>query len=338
MPALQAQARLRSDIKATKTIAITVGAYFACYVPVILYAVVGEHDGSQPDSWFSFLTWYALFFSTAVNPIIYYQRNNRYRSAFKQFLKDPFGSNDFKDKPNGRGKGRDKPKPERLAADGGAGGDNANKFQVNGSQARPNDHDEERNEVHLCETGKRSDGVRAKQQRGEALGSNSGTFSGPVSASSFPLPRVVMECTEACASKNEVQKPSEGEDEEIEEESVKEQLQKSGLEDDSRKGKGLFTVKVHPMECRAQKEREVVTHCPEETKRKEIHGKQQHAITPVYLPHHARSERSEKIENSGESAVEAVVIDCEFHEVEEMCDKTHTKKKNDIEDVRAKIF
>ncbi|KAJ7389671.1 hypothetical protein OS493_029555 [Desmophyllum pertusum] len=35
LPPLQAEARLQSDIKATKTIAITVAAYFLCYVPMI---------------------------------------------------------------------------------------------------------------------------------------------------------------------------------------------------------------------------------------------------------------------------------------------------------------
>ena len=40
-----------------------------------------------------------------MNPIIYYFRTNRFRSAFKQFVKDPFGSSDFKEKPTNRSKG-----------------------------------------------------------------------------------------------------------------------------------------------------------------------------------------------------------------------------------------
>ena len=97
----------QNDIKATKTVAMTITAFFFCYVPVIVYAVIGQHDGrSQADSWFSFLSWFTLLFSTVVNPIIYYLRSSRFRSAFKQFIKDPFGSNDFKENSRWSGKGK----------------------------------------------------------------------------------------------------------------------------------------------------------------------------------------------------------------------------------------
>jgi len=69
LPDLQAQARLQNDIKATKTIAMTIAAYFFSYVPaLIVYAVVGNKEESQADSWFS----------SAVNPIIYYLRTSRF--------------------------------------------------------------------------------------------------------------------------------------------------------------------------------------------------------------------------------------------------------------------
>ena len=319
LPALQAQARLLSDIKATKTIAITVGAYFFCYVPGILYAALGQQDRSRIDSWFVFLSWYGVFFSSAVNPIIYYLRTNRFRSAFKQFVKDPFGSSDYKDKPNGRVKGRVKPKPERAAAEGGTGGDNKSEsVHVDGNQARPQYHDEDRNEVHLCdlEAGERCDGGTPEQQRGEALDSNSATLSGAVSTGSFPPPRVVEECTEACASTPEVQWPWDDTDEEIEEESV-EVLEKSVMEDDSRNRKLPCTMKIHPIgtsECRAQEEREVLTHSIEEMKRNANTTKRRNAITPFYLPH---QDRSKEIENRAEVAEETVVIE-KFHQMEEI--------------------
>lgn len=103
--AIQAQVRLQNYIKATKTIAMTVAAYFISYVPAIAYAVMGQKESNQADSWFGFVAWAATFFSSVVNPIIYYVRTSRFRSAFKQFLKDPFGSSDFKDKQTGSGKG-----------------------------------------------------------------------------------------------------------------------------------------------------------------------------------------------------------------------------------------
>lgn len=106
MPPLQAEARLQSDIKATKTIAITVAAYFLCYVPMIGYALIlGLLERSLLRSCLGFIAWYSMYISSAINPIIYYLRTNRLRSAFKQFLKDPFGSSDFKEKPNNSGNG-----------------------------------------------------------------------------------------------------------------------------------------------------------------------------------------------------------------------------------------
>ena len=102
---IQQKARLKDDIKAIKTIGITIAAYFLCYVPAIVYAVAGLQKENLADSWFGFIAWYSLYISSALNPIIYYLRARRCRTAFKQFLKDPFGSSDFKENPNGRGYG-----------------------------------------------------------------------------------------------------------------------------------------------------------------------------------------------------------------------------------------
>lgn len=105
LPPLQAEARLKRDIKAITTIAITIGTYFLCYVPSIVVAVVGLKHENQAEHWFGFTAWYCLYISSAVNPIIYFLRTNRFRSAFKQFLRDPLGSSDFKEKPSGPGTG-----------------------------------------------------------------------------------------------------------------------------------------------------------------------------------------------------------------------------------------
>ena len=105
LPPLQEKARLKDDIKAIKTIGITIDAYFLCYVPAIVYAVVGLQKENLADSWFGFIAWYSLYISSALNPIIYYLRARRCRSAFKQFLKDPFGSSAFKENSEGHRKG-----------------------------------------------------------------------------------------------------------------------------------------------------------------------------------------------------------------------------------------
>lgn len=102
LPVLADQGRLQSNIKTSKTIAITIAAYFISYLPAVVYAILGQQEESQTDSWFGFIAWYATYFSGAVNPFIYYYRTNRFRSALKQFLKDPFGKTDFKEKPKYR--------------------------------------------------------------------------------------------------------------------------------------------------------------------------------------------------------------------------------------------
>ena len=86
---LQAQARLQGDIKATKTIAMTIAAYFFSYVPAVAYVAVRQTEESLTDSWFRFLAWYAILFPSAVNPVICYLRSSRFRSPFKQLLNDP---------------------------------------------------------------------------------------------------------------------------------------------------------------------------------------------------------------------------------------------------------
>ena len=96
LPPLQTVARLTGDVKAITTIAITIAAYFLCYLPSVVHALVGIKK-----FWVGFMAWYSLYISSAVNPIIYYLRNSRFRFAFKQFFKDPFGTSDLCQKPSG---------------------------------------------------------------------------------------------------------------------------------------------------------------------------------------------------------------------------------------------
>ena len=91
---LQAKARMCNDLNSTKTIAMTMAAFFLCYLPVLFYALVAQLDGSKANFWFSYASWLVHCFSTIVNPLIYYTRANRFRFALKQFLKNPFGKGD----------------------------------------------------------------------------------------------------------------------------------------------------------------------------------------------------------------------------------------------------
>lgn len=147
LPRIQAEARLQDDIKAIKTIAISVAAYLLCYGPSFVYRAVGFQKETLANSWFAFIFWYSLFISSAANPVNYSLRSRRCRSAFKHFLKHPFGSNDFKEKPKRRFNGE-----KRLNEAGtrkrncdNVEGNKACEGEVDGSQTRQNSSDKRRN-------------------------------------------------------------------------------------------------------------------------------------------------------------------------------------------------
>lgn len=103
LPALKDQARVQNTIKASKTIAITIAAYFLSYLPAVAYAILTQQEASLTNSWFGFIAWYATYFSSAANPfLLYYYRSSRFRSSLRQFVKDPFRETDFKEKPQDR--------------------------------------------------------------------------------------------------------------------------------------------------------------------------------------------------------------------------------------------
>ena len=115
LPRLQAEARHKQDIKATKTVAIAVVTFFACYILVIIFSIL-PRDAIHP--WLTFLAVVCSFMSSASNPIIYVLRNRRYRTAIRQLVKDPCGRSPFQERPvtNGKGKKRNpQVKAQRLA-------------------------------------------------------------------------------------------------------------------------------------------------------------------------------------------------------------------------------
>ena len=136
LPPLQAEARLQCEIKAIKTIIITVAAYFLCYVPAIVYTVVGSQELNLVNSWLAFIASGSLYISSAVNPIIYYLRTKRFRLAFKQFFKDPLGLSDFDGKPKSRFKRELEGKPRKLDGKRAEGVD-AHQTEYNNQRGKP---------------------------------------------------------------------------------------------------------------------------------------------------------------------------------------------------------
>ena len=247
MPTLQAHARLRSDIKTTKTIAITVAVFFICYVPVIVYAGVGQHDGSNTDSWFSFLSWLARYFSSAGNPIIYYLRTNKLRSVFKQFMKDPIGSSPSKKNPRGTGEGRAKPNVEGVAITKKDGDVDSVGFQPKEIEIMNNYHGQRRkgmviSSIQAKETYLNEEGEE-KHYRGKALGSNSTSLSFSISR---PSQFLIVQIEDVSATTIQTQKSDNREDDETK--VTKEQVLETKRENKgSRKGKPPAKVNDHLM-------------------------------------------------------------------------------------------
>ena len=118
LPPLQAEARLKQDIQAAKTVAMAVVTYFICYLPAVIYAIL------RPDtvhSWFSFFVSFCTFFSSASNPIIYVFRNRKYGAAIRQLVKDPCGRSPFQERPVMTGKEAKQPQKKLLSEVGKPG-------------------------------------------------------------------------------------------------------------------------------------------------------------------------------------------------------------------------
>ena len=217
LPSLQEKARLKDDIKSIKTIGITIAAYFLCYVPAILYAVVGLQKENLADSWFGFIAWYSLYISSALNPIIYYLRASRCRSAFKQFLKDPFGSSDFKENHsvhrNG-GNQRDEVLTKRRSGERGKGGRafKADSIQYSGERRNAittsvmQELDADLSSLREAGPGSKYDEVKGKNG-GEAGASNSPVETDLCQGKGSDTEEVNDEVPEKCGLKKESRKP-----------------------------------------------------------------------------------------------------------------------------------
>ena len=78
------------DIQASKTVAIKVVAFLVCYIPATLYSAWGHgRFNLRYDRWPGFLAQFCIFISIGINPVMYSFRTRRFRSAWKQLLKDP---------------------------------------------------------------------------------------------------------------------------------------------------------------------------------------------------------------------------------------------------------
>lgn len=92
---IHAKARLQQDIKASKTVAITVVVLLVCFIQPVWFAVWDRHNPHSTSDWITFLVNFSLFLSSGINPFIYFFRARRFRLALKQLMKDPCGRSSF---------------------------------------------------------------------------------------------------------------------------------------------------------------------------------------------------------------------------------------------------
>lgn len=105
MPRLQDEARLQMDIKAAKTVIITIMAFSVCYLPNVcigIWILFNSEKFVMYVSWPGQVFHLCLFLSSAINPFIYCLRLRRFRCALKQLLSNPCGRTPFQETNNKR--------------------------------------------------------------------------------------------------------------------------------------------------------------------------------------------------------------------------------------------
>ena len=85
---LQAKARLRLDIYATKTVALTVAGILVFYTPTITFAILAKQDKHFGNVWFQFSAVFSPLVLSAFNPIIYALRTGGFISSFRNLFKN----------------------------------------------------------------------------------------------------------------------------------------------------------------------------------------------------------------------------------------------------------
>lgn len=61
----------KNAIRAMKTVLLTVGTYFLCWVPTAVYFILNLLPNTKPASWFIFMTGEILLFNSGMGCIIY---------------------------------------------------------------------------------------------------------------------------------------------------------------------------------------------------------------------------------------------------------------------------
>ena len=76
----------RRELKAAKMVAIVIGFFFLCVVPIVLVDIIEIVCGRCVPTWFVKLSVCLSYMNPAVNVLVYAATNNDYRRAYKKLL------------------------------------------------------------------------------------------------------------------------------------------------------------------------------------------------------------------------------------------------------------
>ena len=87
----------KNSSKAVNTLTLIMVVQTLCKVPAAVYSYVAVDDRVEGNRWFAFFSYFFLFTSSSVMPLIYFWRTVAFRRTLTQFRKHPFARNAYLD-------------------------------------------------------------------------------------------------------------------------------------------------------------------------------------------------------------------------------------------------
>lgn len=87
----------RNSSKAITTLLLIIVVQTLSRIPATAYSYFATDHRIEYNRWFAFFSYFFLFLSSSILPVIYYSRTKAFKRALKQMKKHPFGNNAYLD-------------------------------------------------------------------------------------------------------------------------------------------------------------------------------------------------------------------------------------------------